>query len=193
MTAPRRNREAASAVLHGMTTTTTIRSTTIPTPVGPFRMLASADGVLAAGFTDDPARMRALLGDEERDLPTLEVEDLGPWSDAVGAYFAGDVAAIDAVPVIQPSAPFTHAARDKMRAIAPGRTLTYTQLAAAAGRPDAPRAAGAACAGNRAALFVPCHRVVRTDGSLGGYLWGLPVKRWLLDFESAAAAAPTRA
>ena len=176
-----------------MKKTTTIRSTTIATNAGPFRMLASEEGVLASGFTDDPERLRALLTSEERDLPTLEVDDLGAWSDAVRAYFAGDVGAISTVPVIQPSAPFTAAARDEMRAIRVGRTLTYTELAAAAGRPDAPRAAGAACAGNRTALFVPCHRVVRTDGTLGGYLWGLPVKRWLLEFERQAAEARTAA
>jgi len=176
-----------------MKKTTTIRSTTIPTPVGPFDVLASEEGVLAAGFTDDPERLRAFLSPAEAALPVDEVADLGAWSNAVLAYFDGDVDAIDTVPVIQPAAPFTAAARDEMRAIRPGRTLTYTELAAAAGRPDAPRAAGAACAGNRAALFVPCHRVVRTDGSLGGYLWGLPVKRWLLDFEREAAAARSAA
>jgi methylated-DNA-[protein]-cysteine S-methyltransferase len=171
-----------------MTKTTTLRCMTIPTPVGPFRMIAADEGVLASGFTDDPECLRALLGSEERDLPAIEVDDLGAWADAARAYFAGDVDAIDAVPVIQPSAPFTAAARDELRAIPAGRTITYAGLAAAAGRPDAPRAAGAACAGNRAALFVPCHRVVRTDGTLGGYLWGMPVKRWLLDFERSAVA-----
>ena len=62
--------------------------------------------------------------------------------------------------------------------------VTYTEFAALAGRPAAVRAAAQACARNAAALFVPCHRVLRTDGSLGGFRWGLPVKRWLLDHES---------
>jgi methylated-DNA-[protein]-cysteine S-methyltransferase len=62
--------------------------------------------------------------------------------------------------------------------------VTYSQLAELSGRPDAIRAAAAACARNAAALFVPCHRVRRVDGSLGGYRWGLTVKRWLLDYES---------
>ena len=64
--------------------------------------------------------------------------------------------------------------------------MTYTEYAAKAGRPLAVRAAAAACARNAAALFVPCHRVVRTDGGLGGFRWGLPVKRWLLAHEAGA-------
>jgi methylated-DNA-[protein]-cysteine S-methyltransferase len=63
--------------------------------------------------------------------------------------------------------------------------VTYTGFAALAGRPLAVRAAAAACARNAAAPFVPCHRVLRTDGTLGGYRWGLPVKRRLLDHEAA--------
>jgi methylated-DNA-[protein]-cysteine S-methyltransferase len=62
--------------------------------------------------------------------------------------------------------------------------ITYTELAARAGRPAAVRAAAQACARNAAALFVPCHRVLRNDGTLGGFRWGLPVKRWLLNHEA---------
>ena len=68
--------------------------------------------------------------------------------------------------------------------VKPGAPVTYTQFAELAGRPAAIRAAAAACARNPSALFVPCHRVFRTDGSLGGYRWGLPVKTWLLEHES---------
>jgi methylated-DNA-[protein]-cysteine S-methyltransferase len=70
-----------------------------------------------------------------------------------------------------------------MRDIKPGAPVTYTAFAELSGRPAAVRGAASACARNAAALFVPCHRVLRTDGSLGGYRWGLPVKRWLLDHE----------
>jgi methylated-DNA-[protein]-cysteine S-methyltransferase len=70
-----------------------------------------------------------------------------------------------------------------MRAVAPGTTVSYAVLAAQAGNPDAPRAAGAACAANLIAPVVPCHRVLRTGGSLGGYYYGLDRKRWLLRHE----------
>ena len=67
-----------------------------------------------------------------------------------------------------------------MRAVAPGTTVSYAMLATQAGNPGAPRAAGAACAANLIAPVVPCHRVLRTDGSLGGYYYGLDRKKWLL-------------
>lgn len=71
----------------------------------------------------------------------------------------------------------------QLQAIPYGETRTYRQVAAAMGRPTATRAVARACATNPVALVIPCHRVVRTDGSLGGYRWGIPRKRALLDIE----------
>ena len=68
-----------------------------------------------------------------------------------------------------------------------GTTVSYTELATAAGRPRAVRAAGSACATNPIPIVIPCHRVLRSDGSLGGYGGGLPAKRALLDLEQRAA------
>ena len=89
----------------------------------------------------------------------------------------------------QVSGEFRMQAWDALRAVAPGEAITYTQYAARAGRPLAVRAAAGACAMNAAALFVPCHRIVRTDGSLGGFRYGLPIKRSLLDREARSAGA----
>ncbi|NKY12520.1 methylated-DNA--[protein]-cysteine S-methyltransferase, partial [Cellulomonas hominis] len=97
-----------------------------------------------------------------------------------------DGAARDAVPVEQPGGPFQQRAWQAMRAIPPGGTATYAELALAAGSPSAVRAAGSACARNRVAPFVPCHRVLRSGGSLGGYYYGLDVKRALLALERGA-------
>jgi AraC family transcriptional regulator of adaptative response/methylated-DNA-[protein]-cysteine methyltransferase len=72
--------------------------------------------------------------------------------------------------------------------LSPGETRSYAELAAALGLPNGARAVARACAGNRVAVLVPCHRIVRGDGSLGGYRWGLPRKQRLL----AAEAAPSR-
>ena len=74
-----------------------------------------------------------------------------------------------------------------LRTVPAGAPVTYAEFAAKAGRPDAVRAAAGACARNAAALFVPCHRVIRTGGGLGGFRYGLEVKRWLLDHETAGA------
>ncbi len=68
-----------------------------------------------------------------------------------------------------------------------GKTATYTEIAAALGQPKAVRAVAQACAANKLALIVPCHRVIRRDGELGGYRWGIERKRALLARERAAA------
>ena len=75
-----------------------------------------------------------------------------------------------------------------LRDIPAGERRTYTEVAAAAGSPRAVRAVGNACAHNTIAVLVPCHRVVRTDGSLGNYRWGADRKRELLEREAAAAS-----
>ncbi|MHA3722702.1 methylated-DNA--[protein]-cysteine S-methyltransferase [Leucobacter sp. HY1910] len=107
---------------------------------------------------------------------------------AVDAYYAGDVAAPGTVPVVQESGPYRERAWEVLRDVAPGEVLTYAEYAARTGNPDAARAAASACAKNAAALFVPCHRVMRSDGTLGGFRYGLPVKERLLAREAAAAS-----
>ena len=158
--------------------------TTLTTPAGPLTIVASdAGAVRAAGFTADVDALLALIHPSLRG-PTRQRAVLGPVTAAVAGYLDGDLAAIDAVPVEQHAGgEFLGHAWQVLREVKPGAPVTYTAYAGLAGRPRAVRAAAAASARNAAALFVPCHRVLRTDGSLGGYRWGLPVKRWLLDHE----------
>jgi methylated-DNA-[protein]-cysteine S-methyltransferase len=161
-------------------------SSTVDTPVGPFTVLATDEAVLASGWTTDPGVLAALVHPSLR--PDAEPQlraDLGPVTKAVLAYLDGDLAAIDEVPVRQHSdgAFLTHAWQ-VLRAVDPGEPVSYAAFAVRTGRPAAVRAAAQACARNAAALFVPCHRVLRADGSLGGFRWGLPVKRWLLAHEN---------
>jgi methylated-DNA-[protein]-cysteine S-methyltransferase len=158
---------------------------TMATPAGPFTAVVSEAGaVRASGFTDDVSELLALIHPDLRE-PAEEVDDLGPVTAAVRSYLDGDLTALDAVVIEQKSGGgFLPHAWQVMRDIKPGAPVTYTEYAALAGRPAAIRGAASACARNAAALFAPCHRVLRTDGSLGGYRWGLPVKRWLLDHES---------
>ena len=99
-----------------------------------------------------------------------------------------DDAAIDDIVVRQRSGAFVEHAWDVLRTVEPGRPVTYTEYADLSGRPAAVRAAAMACARNAAALFVPCHRVLRLDGSLGGFRWGLAVKEWLLTHEAHTIA-----
>lgn len=164
--------------------TPTLHSSTMATPTGPLTILVGPDGaVRAAGFTDDPDALLRLVHPRLRH-PVRSRPDLGPVTAAVWSYLDGELSAIDDVPVEQHTdgAFMAHAWRT-LRRVKPGEPITYTGYAELAGRPRAVRAAAAACARNAAALFVPCHRVLRTDGGLGGYRWGLPVKTWLLAHE----------
>jgi AraC family transcriptional regulator of adaptative response/methylated-DNA-[protein]-cysteine methyltransferase len=80
---------------------------------------------------------------------------------------------------------FQQAVWNELKRIPAGETRTYTDIAAAVGRPNAVRAAGSANGANNVAVLIPCHRVIRSDGSLGGYAYGLERKQALLDKERA--------
>lgn len=165
-----------------------MHTTTIRSPTGPFTIIASDDAVYASGWTDDPDRLLRLIAPRLRPRQLNATRDLGPFTKAARAYFDGDVRAIDPVPVTVSATPFLERAWAELRRIPAGAPETYGALAARCGSPAAVRAAGTACGRNPAALFVPCHRIVRTGGGLGGFGYGLPVKRWLLDHESGVAA-----
>ncbi|WP_203136173.1 methylated-DNA--[protein]-cysteine S-methyltransferase [Microbacterium sp. JZ31] len=152
---------------------------TVDTADGAFTLVTDADGsVLASGWTADVDAMLSRIH------PSLRPEDVHVGdtaaADAVRGYYDGDLAAIDAVPVRQRGTELQLAGWSALRRVAPGAPLTYTGFAAALGSPRAVRAAASICARNAPALFVPCHRVLRGDGSLGGFAWGLDVKRALL-------------
>ena len=168
----------------------TVLAAVLDTPLGPLSLLAEGGRLIAGGFTGDPAVMHARLAVPLRALP-LEPADAAdlPWlATPLTRYFGGDLRALDAIPVYQPGPPSRQRLWAALRAVPPGRTVSYTQLAAQAGNPRAPRAAGAACAYNLIAPVVPCHRALRSDGTLGGYYYGLDRKAWLLRHEGARPA-----
>lgn len=162
---------------------------TVATACGPFLVLAVDDVVVASGWTGDVSQLAACIPSDSRPAGWRHRRDLGPITTAVQAYLAGDLGAIGAVPVRQRSGPFVEAAWAALRAVPPGSPVTYRALAGRCGRPAAARAAGLACHRNAAALFVPCHRAVRGDGGLGGFRWGVVVKRWLLAHEASWAGS----
>jgi methylated-DNA-[protein]-cysteine S-methyltransferase len=151
---------------------------------GPFGIIADSDGaVLASGWTNSAEALLARIHPSIR--PTvLDPIESSAAADALDAYYDGSLTAIDGVPVRQASGPFRLSAWNALRTIAAGEPVTYTKFAELAGRPQAVRAAASACATNAPALFVPCHRVLRTDGTLGGFAWGVEVKRSLLAREA---------
>ncbi|MCW2507144.1 MAG: Methylated-DNA/protein-cysteine methyltransferase [Modestobacter sp.] len=170
------------------------RFATVATPPGRFTVVVTAgpdgeDVVLASGWTDDVGELLPVIHRALRPTWVERAEDL-PVLDVVAAFHAGDVAAIDKVAVLQRSGPFLTDAWDVLRTVPAGEPDTYAAFAARCGHPSAVRAAAGACSRNAAALFVPCHRVLATGGGLGGFRWGTPVKRWLLDHEAEHAPAP---
>ncbi len=158
---------------------------TISTPDGPFTVIAADGAVLASGWTADIADLTGQIHPTLRPITYTAVRSMGSISDAVDAFYNGRPADCMEVPVRQKSGPFRAHAWDVLRTVSPGKPVSYTEYALLAGNPAAVRAAASACAFNAAALFVPCHRVIRTDGSLGGFRWGLEVKERLLARESA--------
>jgi methylated-DNA-[protein]-cysteine S-methyltransferase len=163
----------------------TIATAIIGTPIGPLSVLAHGEALVGAGFTGDPGELHARLHSSLRALPHAPAEL--PWLvKPVGDYFDGDLMALDGLPVHQPATALRQRLWAQLRAVRPGAPISYTVLAARAGIPGAARAAGAACAANLVAPVVPCHRALRSDGSLGGYYYGLARKEWLLRHEAAA-------
>jgi methylated-DNA-[protein]-cysteine S-methyltransferase len=168
----------------GDTMTDEVLATTMSTPVGTLALLVQNDTLVAAGFTDVQDQFARL----HTESPLRMVDDLGRFSAAMTSYFDGDVDAMNDLPVAQPGGAFRQAAWKVMREVPPGEVISYAELAARAGNSGAVRAAGSACAQNMVAPIVPCHRIVRTGGGLGGYYYGLAVKEWLLAHERGEQA-----
>ncbi|AWB82295.1 methylated-DNA--[protein]-cysteine S-methyltransferase [Corynebacterium yudongzhengii] len=151
----------------------------IDTPIGVLTLYASPLGVRFVLLADDPtphgltaAGAGAAAGGYAQQAAT-ELAD----------YFAGRLRRFR-TPVDIPGEGFMSRAQQALAEIPYGDTLSYFELAQAAGAPRAVRAAGTACARNPVPIILPCHRVVRSDGSLGNYRGGIAKKRWLLDFEA---------
>ncbi|HET7109161.1 MAG TPA: methylated-DNA--[protein]-cysteine S-methyltransferase [Candidatus Acidoferrum sp.] len=160
----------------------------IETPLGNLSLVADQQGNLRfTTWADDKAHLLAMLeqalgGDQFSIAPAT---DPGGLSAAIASYFAGDLSAIDALPVQTSGTPFQQQVWDKLREIPCGTTISYAELAARIGRPKAVRAVGLANGSNPVGVVVPCHRVIGSNGSLTGYGGGIERKRWLLRHERA--------
>jgi O-6-methylguanine DNA methyltransferase len=153
-------------------------------PVGTIRLVSDRDGGLRAldfeGFDD---RMQRLLRLHYGEVVLSPGPAPAPVTEALTAYFAGDLRALDAIPTVTGGTDFQRAVWAALRDIPPGETQAYGQLAARLGRPAASRAVGAANGANPVAIIVPCHRVIGASGSLTGFGGGLDRKAWLLAHE----------
>ena len=157
----------------------TIRWTVAATSLGPMLVAATGRGLCRVSFDEDAEALR-------RRFPHATIEEGG---DALAELAARVVAQVeqpdrgDDLPLDVRGTAFQEKVWQALRDIPAGETLSYAQLAAAIGSPAAVRAVGSACGANAVAVAIPCHRALRTDGSLGGYAYGLERKRALLDRE----------
>jgi len=164
----------------------TIRWTHFDSPLGQMLIAATSKGICRLTFDDSEQSLR-------RFFPYADiVEDAGGLKELV----EGALAAIDKplaareLPIDVAGTAFQEAVWRELRKIPPGETRSYAQIAAAIGQPKAVRAVGTANGDNHVAVLIPCHRVIRSDGSLGGYAGGLDRKRKLLAAEGRRDAAP---
>ncbi|MGH2616272.1 MAG: bifunctional DNA-binding transcriptional regulator/O6-methylguanine-DNA methyltransferase Ada [Thermomicrobiales bacterium] len=160
-----------------------MRYTITESKLGRVLVAATDRGICAVSIGDDDAMLEAAL-ESEYPRATIRRDDeaMRPYLGAVLAQSAGQ-AAPGAVPLDVPGTPFQHRVWEALRAIPRGERRTYAQIAATLGNPKAARAVASACAANHAAVVIPCHRVVRSDGEAGGYRWGMKRKEALLASE----------
>lgn len=158
------------------------------TPLGDFTIVVDEAGRLhAAEWTDCRDRMeRSLRLLHSGGYALKPARNPGGHAAALRAYFAGDVAAIDKLPVADVGTPFQRLVWRNLRKVKAGTTLSYGAFAGHIGRPAAIRAVGAANGANPVSVVVPCHRLVGADGALTKYGGGLQRKQWLLEHEGAA-------
>lgn len=166
---------------------------TVDSPIGPLLLAATEQGLLRVAFARedfdtvlqsvaDRVSPRILAGPSRTDAVARQLDE----------YFAGRRRSFDVRLDRRLTAGFRAVVQELLPGIDYGRTVSYGELAARAGNPKAVRAVGTACATNPLPLVVPCHRVLRADGSLGGYLGGPETKRFLLDLERGSVAGGLR-
>lgn len=152
-------------------------------------LVARTDKGVCAVLLDDEARLAADLAAEFPGATlTRDDESVRPWAAAIVEAVAGHALASE-VPLDLMGTDFQRRVWTELQRVPLGTTATYAEIAARIGRPTATRAVANACGSNHAAVIVPCHRVVRTDGGLGGYKWGIERKRALLASEGARRGA----
>lgn len=163
-----------------------IRYTTVSTALGTALVAATDEGLCSVTLGDGVQALEAGL---RREFPAAEIgradDELRGWAGAVVARLAGDEA--ERVPLDVRGTAFQWLVWEALQRIPRGATRSYAEIARELGRPTAARAVARACASNKLAVVIPCHRVVREDGGLGGYRWGIERKRDLLEAETAAA------
>lgn len=166
------------------------------TPMGELVLVADGEGRLrAVDWTDYEARLLKLLRLHygEHGYALEPRKNPGGLTAAMRAYFEGELAVINDLPVETGGTPFQRSVWKALRDIPCGVTVSYSELARRIGRPSSVRAVGLANGANPVGIVVPCHRVVGSNGTLTGYAGGIERKRWLLAHEASARPLLNRA
>jgi AraC family transcriptional regulator of adaptative response/methylated-DNA-[protein]-cysteine methyltransferase len=165
-----------------------IHYTIVDSPLGRLLVAATDRGISALYLGEKDALLEAALRKEyaraEIDRDSSGSKNLEGWVSKILAHLRGKEPHLDLPTDVQATA-FRRHVWEELKRIPYGATRTYTEIARAIGQPRAIRAVARACATNPVSIVVPCHRVVRADGNLAGYRWGLDRKRTLLEYESA--------
>lgn len=159
-----------------------------PSPFGEAMVMATGRGLCGLAFTEETGRDAALEDMRARWPKATCIEDANHIAPLAAAAFGGRGASLHLI-----GAPFQIKVWEALLRIPSGHVTSYSQIAAAIGHPRAVRAVGTAVGRNPVAFLIPCHRALRKSGGLGGYHWGLPVKRAMLAWESARADAANTA
>jgi AraC family transcriptional regulator, regulatory protein of adaptative response / methylated-DNA-[protein]-cysteine methyltransferase len=166
-----------------------IAYTVAKSPIGALLVAATGRGICSLKIGGDDASLARSLREE---FPAAEIRRdepaLGRWVRAIVSHLSGTKTHLD-LPLDIRATAFQWRVWEALRAIPYGETRTYQEVARIVGAPKAARAVGHACATNPVAILIPCHRVIRGDGTLGGYAYGLGVKRKLIEDERAGREA----
>lgn len=164
---------------------------TVDSPVGPLLLAATREGLVRVAFAgEDQGSVLAGLGRAVSPRILEAPRRLDEVATQLEEYFTGRRRRFEVALDLRLASGFRRAVLDRLLDIAYGTTASYAAVAVAAGSPAAVRAVGSACATNPVPVVVPCHRVVRSDGSLGGYGGGLDAKRTLLSLEAGGSDLP---
>lgn len=159
-------------------------------PLGPMLIAASAFGICHIALGDDPAALQRELHATFPEAAAVDDSDsLTAWAQEIVRRMLGEAPATK-LPLDPLGTPFQKRVWTELQRIPLGRTRSYQAIAARIGQPTAARAVAQACARNPVAIAIPCHRVVREGGELGGYRWGVARKQSLLDAEQATVETP---
>jgi methylated-DNA-[protein]-cysteine S-methyltransferase len=155
----------------------------VSSPIGEIHLIWCEDRLRALQFADCEERLLRTLAWQFGEYTLREKRAPKKIRNPLAHYFQGDLRAIDTIPVEMRGTPLQQRIWAALRAIPPGRTRSYGELAAQLGRPRAGRAIGAANGANPISIVIPCHRLIGAGGALIKYGGGLERKRWLLKHE----------